>query len=125
MRAFRFPDSLENTMRWFVTMLALVALLATPAVFAQDAPVAAKCVEIDTASAKKLETLKGLGPKISKAIIAYRKRERTAATKDGRKTWNFRNWKTLMKVSGVGPKTCEALREQICFGGKVQKSCPK
>jgi len=112
-------------MRWFVTMLAVLALCATPVVFAQDAPVAAKCVEIDKASAKNLQTLKGIGPKIAKAIIDYRKRERTAATKDGRKTWNFRNWKTLMKVPGVGPKTCESLREQICFGGKVPKSCPK
>ena len=82
-------------------------------------------MEIDTASAKALQTLKGIGPAIAKAIIDYRKKERTAATKSGRKTWNFRNWKTLMKVKGVGPKTCETHRENICFGGKVQKACPR
>ena len=112
-------------MRWFVATLLVLSLLL-PSVAMADAPVtAASCVEIDTASAKKLQTLKGIGPAIAKAIINYRKRERTAATKDGRKVWNFRNWKTLMKVPGVGPKTCESLRTQICFGGKVQKSCPK
>jgi DNA uptake protein ComE-like DNA-binding protein len=112
-------------MRWLIPSIVFLALVATTPVFAEPAPTAAQCVEIDTTSAKTLQTLKGIGPKIAKSIIDYRKRERTAATKAGKKTWNFRNWKTLMKVSGVGVKTCEALREQVCFGGKVQKACPK
>ena len=35
---------------------------------------------------------------MSKRIIDYRKAERTSATKDGRQTWNYGNWATLMKV---------------------------
>ena len=112
-------------MRWLVTMLLFLFLVAPTTALATAPPTAAACVDVDKASAKALQVLKGIGPKIAKAIIDYRKKERTAATKDGRKTWNFRNWKTLMKVSGVGPKTCEALRAQVCFGGKVQKACPK
>ena len=112
-------------MRWFVTLLLFFALAIPTMAFADTPPTAAACVDVDKGSAKDLQTLKGIGPKIAKAIIDYRKKERTAATKDGRKTWNFRNWKTLMKVPGVGPKTCESLRAQLCFSGKVQKSCPK
>lgn len=111
-------------MRWLVTSLFVLTLVFASTAVAH-APSAARCVEIDTASAKKLQTLKGIGPAIAKAIIDYRKRERTAATKSGRKTWNFRNWKTLMKVKGVGPKTCVTHREHICFGGRAQKACPK
>ena len=111
-------------MRRLVTFVFILCLLA-PTVTAAETPTAGSCINVEKASAKKLQSLDGIGPKIAKAIIDYRKKERTAATKEGRKTWNFRNWKTLMKVKGVGKKTCEKLREKICFGAKVQKSCPK
>ena len=94
---------------------------ALPA-FAAEAPAA--CVDVDSASAKDLESLKGVGPVMSKRIIDYRKNERTAATKDGRKTWNFDNWATLMRVEGVGQQICADNIAQVCFGSKVQKACP-
>ena len=111
-------------MRWLVTVLVTLCLLVPSVSFATP-PQAGSCVNVEKASAKQLETLKGIGPVIAKAIVNYRKKQRTAATKEGRKTWNFRNWKTLMSVKGVGKKTCESLREKICFGAKIQKACPK
>ena len=93
--------------------------LAAPA-FAADAP----CIDVDSATAKDLEGLKGVGPVMSKRIIEYRKNERTSATKDGRQTWNYGNWATLMKVEGVSQQICTNNIAQVCFGGKVQKACP-
>ena len=87
---------------------------------AADAP----CIDVDSATAKDLEGLKGVGPVLSKRIIEYRKNERTSATKDGRKTWNYGNWATLMKVEGVSQQICTNNIAQVCFGGKVQKACP-
>ncbi len=82
------------------------------------------CIDMETASAKELEALKGVGPALSKRIIDYRKAERTKATKDGRKTWNFNNWATLMKVDGVAQQICADNIAKVCFSGKIQKSCP-
>ena len=87
---------------------------------AVDAP----CIDVDSATAKDLEGLKGVGPVMSKRIIDYRKSERTSATKDGRQTWNYGNWATLMKVEGVSQQICANNIAQVCFGGKVQKVCP-
>ena len=82
-------------------------------------------MDVETASAKDLEALKGAGPATAKKIIDYRKAERTKATKEGRASWNFRNWATLMKVDGVGAKFCTDNLATVCFSGTVQKSCPK
>mmetsp|Transcript_130613 Transcript_130613/g.325917 ORF Transcript_130613/g.325917 Transcript_130613/m.325917 type:complete len:207 (-) Transcript_130613:74-694(-) len=104
-----------------VPLLVAVLGFGTSAM-AAGAPAA--CVDIDSASAKDLESLKGVGPVLSKRIIDYRKAERTSATKDGRKTWNFQNWATLMKVDGVSQQICNDNISTACFSGKVQKSCP-
>jgi DNA uptake protein ComE-like DNA-binding protein len=107
----------------FAALIPLIAglFLTTPA-FAQDA--APACVDVEKASAKDLEALKGVGPALSKRIIDHRKAERTKATKEGRKTWNFQNWATLMKVEGVAAQICKDNVAKVCFSGKVQKTCP-
>jgi len=107
-----------------LSALALVAsLLILPAAACAGNP---KCVDVETATAKQLQAgLKGAGAKVSKAIIAFRKAQRTAATKAGKKTWTFKNWKTLMKVKGLGPKFCADNVSKVCFAGKIQKTCPK
>ena len=89
---------------------------------------AAPCLNIDKATAADVEkSLKGAGAAKAKAIIAYRAVQRTAATKAGKKTWNFNNWKTLLKVKGLGPKFCADNVGKVCFGDKTtpQKNCPK
>ena len=65
-----------------------------------------------------------VAPALSKRIIDYRKLERTKATKEGRKTWNFNNWATLMKVDGVAQQICADNITKVCFSGKAQKACP-
>lgn len=87
---------------------------------------AAGCVDVEKATASELQSgLKGVGPALAKRIVSYRKAERTKATKASRKKWNFRNWLTLMKVEGVSHKVCADNVATVCFGGRVQKACPK
>jgi competence protein ComEA len=84
-----------------------------------------KCIDVETATAKQLQDLKGVGPALAKAIVDYRKKERTAATKAKKAKWNFRNWATVLKVKGVGAQVCKDNLAKVCFGKKVQKTCPK
>jgi DNA uptake protein ComE-like DNA-binding protein len=107
--------------RMLIALVALLVLvLPSGAGFAAD-----KCVDVEEASAKELQALKGVGEVIAKRIVDYRKQERTAATKAKKGKWLFKNWATLMKVDGVGPKICADNLAAVCFSGKVQKSCPK
>ena len=112
-----------------ITLTLCLSLAATTAFAADHSPVlgdkAAKCLDVETASAKDLQTLKGVGEVIAKEIINFRKAKRAAATKDGKAKWMFRNWATLYHVKGVGPKICADNVAKVCFSGKVQKTCPK
>lgn len=85
----------------------------------------ATCIDVETASAKQLTGLKGVGDKTAKAIVDFRKQKRTEATKAKKKTWNFDNWATLYQVPGVAEQICRDNRDQVCFSGKIQKTCPK
>jgi len=59
-------------------------------------------ININTASQNELETLPGIGPTRALAIIAYRRQHGAFATPED-----------LMKVSGIGTKTFEGLKELI------------
>ncbi len=109
-------------MRTLLSLLLAIAFLAvsTPAFAA-----APKCVDVEKATAKDLMALKGIQDKLAKAIIDFRKKKRTEATKAGKKAWNFKNWATLLTVPGIGPKLCADNVTLVCFTGKVQKTCPK
>lgn len=108
-------------MRKFLSAILLSMVMSVSAV-ANAQPV--QCIDVDNASAKELTALKGVGDDLAKRIIDYRKRERAKATREGRKVWGFRNWQTLMKVKGIGPKICQDNVDVVCFSGKIQKSCP-
>ncbi len=112
-------------MKKFLFGLAFVGLLFTGTAYAADG--ATKCVNVDSATAKDLQQLQGAGDKVAKAIISHRKVKRAAATKAKKKKWNFKNWKTLLAVKGLGPKFCADNVAIVCFGDKgvVQKKCPK
>jgi comEA protein len=61
-----------------------------------------KKIDLNSASASELELLPQIGPVLSQRIINYRK------TKG-----KFQKIEDLMKVSGIGPKTFEKIKDQI------------
>jgi competence protein ComEA len=63
---------------------------------------AAGAVDINTADAKTLQTLDGVGPAKAQAIVEYRQANGPFKTADD-----------LGKVQGIGSKTLEANRERI------------
>ena len=58
--------------------------------------------DLNTATAEQLETLPGVGPATSKAILSYR-------ASHGR----FRSVTELLEVPGIGPAKLEALRPMV------------
>lgn len=76
------------------------------ALLAISATVAAAAVDINSADAKALETLNGIGPAKAAAIIDYRK-----------KNGSFKSVDDLGKVDGIGDKTVDQLRGQVTVGG--------
>ena len=62
-------------------------------------------ININTASQSQLETLPGIGPVKAAAIVAYRQEHGA-----------FKSVEDLVKVSGIGKKTLENIRDQITVG---------
>ena len=73
----------------------------SPAAKPQPSPVAA-VVNINTASAKDLEVLPGVGAKTAERIIAYRQ-----------KNGPFKKIEELMNVQGIGEKSFLKLKPQL------------
>ncbi len=62
-------------------------------------------ININTATQSQLETLPGIGPVKASAIIAYRQEHGT-----------FKSVEDLVKVSGIGKKTLDSIRDHITVG---------
>ena len=60
-------------------------------------------VELNSADAKALESLSGIGPSMAEKILQYRQEH-------GR----FHNIEDLMKVAGIGEKTFQQIKDKIC-----------
>lgn len=60
-------------------------------------------VNLNTASSTELQTLSGIGASKAQKIIAYRESKGA-----------FKSVDDLTKVSGIGEKTLEAIRDQLC-----------
>jgi competence protein ComEA len=58
-------------------------------------------IDLNTATAKELETLKGIGHKKALAIIEYRKNHKFIEVKD------------IVKVKGVGKRLFEKIKDKI------------
>lgn len=87
-----------------VSKAVLAAVLMFTFVFSPIATAASKKdpVDINTASAKKLKELKGVGKVISKRIVDYRK-----------KNGKFERPRDIMKVDGIGEKTFKRLKDKL------------
>jgi competence protein ComEA len=83
-------------MKKFYLTLILVLFLATSA-FAK--------VNINTADAKELATLPGIGQVKAEAIITYRKAN-----------GNFKNIEELKEVKGIGDKVVEKVKPEATLG---------
>jgi len=59
-------------------------------------------ININTATAKELTKLKGIGSKTAEAIVAYREQHGA-----------FKNASDIQKVKGIGKKTFEKIKEEI------------
>ena len=87
--------------RWKLVCLVIVMLLGVlgfGAVHAQDE---AGPVNINTADETELSQLKGIGEAKAKAIIEYRESQ------------PFETIEDIMKVSGIGEKTYEGIKDRI------------
>ena len=114
-------NGVDMTFRRFLVLFSMLGALSLGSLDAH-----AKCgVDVNKASAKDLQRMKGVGPGIAKNIMDFRTKQRRTATKNGRPTWNFQNWASLYKVKGVDKQICAGNIKLVCFSGKVQKSCPK
>ena len=84
-----------------IKYLAVVICLTLASLVAQ-----AQTIDINTATAAELETLKGIGPSKAEAIIKYR-------TEHGA----FQSVDDLVKVPGIGAKTLSDVKDKISVGG--------
>lgn len=85
----------------FIKYLVAVLCLGLLFVVAQ-----AQAVDINTATATELATIKGIGPKKAEAIVKYR-------TEHGA----FQSVDDLMKVPGIKAKTLANIKDQVSVGG--------
>ncbi|MFO7638289.1 MAG: helix-hairpin-helix domain-containing protein [bacterium] len=72
---------------------------------ASDPGTAWALVDINAASSYELEALPGIGPVIASRIVAYRDRHGP-----------FANAGQLQRVSGIGPKRYESIRDLVVAG---------
>jgi comEA protein len=90
--------------------LALVAVLGSGPVMAEQAPASAEAttqsvVDLNSATAEQLETLPGVGPRTAERIIEYR-----------RDNGSFKKIEELMNVRGIGERSFLKLRPVVKVG---------
>jgi len=99
---------------WIFAMASLVTMIAaqaSPAAAQSKAPRTASAapavgiVNINTATAKDLEALPGVGPKTAERIVEYRQ-----------KNGPFKKIEELMNVRGLGEKNFLKLKEHLTVG---------
>ena len=86
--------------------IAIVLALTSLAVHAQ-------AIDINTATAKELEALKGIGAKKAEAIVKYR-------TEHGA----FQSVDELRKVRGIGPKILSDNKDKLAVGKVAAPTAP-
>ena len=92
-----------------VAALTLGLLLCT----VRQAPAEGAPVNVNTASAAELATLKGIGQSKAQAIVEHRD-----------KNGQFRSVDDLQLVRGIGDKMLEQLRPQVTVGGDGTAAAP-
>jgi competence protein ComEA len=97
-----------NKRKFLVVLMCTAALiLSAAAAYAGKACTLTGTVNINTADAKQLNMLPGIGKKKAETIIAYRD-----------KNGDFTSVDTLVKVDGIGKKTLSKIKEYIALEGE-------
>jgi competence protein ComEA len=78
-------------------VIGLLVVLSLPVWAAEAQP-----VNINTATAAELTQLKGIGTKYAERIVQYREANGP-----------FKSAEDMMKVPGIGPRTCEVNKDRI------------
>ena len=94
--------------RTVAALLAALALSAAQPMSAETAP-----LNLNTASATELASLKGIGPAKAQAIVEHRD-----------KNGQFKSVDDLKLVRGVGDKMLEQLRPQVTVSGAAPAAPP-
>ena len=99
--------ALDRLRIWIAALAALFLIGSLSAISAKDmnsptAEAAAGKIDINTADAETLSTLKGIGPSTAKRIVEYRE-----------KAGNFKTVEDLMDVKGIGEKSFQRLKPFI------------
>ena len=87
--------------RTLVALLGALALCATQPALAETSP-----INLNTATAAELASLKGIGPAKAQAIVEHRD-----------KNGQFKSVDDLKLVHGIGDKMLEQLRPQVVVSG--------
>ena len=98
----------QTITRSLTGLLVALLLLAGQRAAAEGAP-----VNINTASATELATLKGIGPAKAQAIVEHRD-----------KNGQFKSIDDLKLVRGIGDKMLEQLRPHLTVDGKGDAAAP-
>jgi competence protein ComEA len=86
----------------------LILFLLVCCSFSTLASAAVVPVDINMATATRLESISGIGPAKARAIIEYRSQHGP-----------FRSVEELDRVKGIGPKTLEKIRSQVTVGSRA------
>jgi comEA protein len=68
-----------------------------------------KVIDLNRATAAELQLLPGVGPALSRRIVEYRETN-----------GEFVEIEDVMQVSGIGPKTFEAIRDHLTIQGQTE-----
>ncbi|MCI0681403.1 MAG: helix-hairpin-helix domain-containing protein [Gemmataceae bacterium] len=107
------PKTIERLRPWLIVHPSAVAPreASAPTITVEPAPTSRKeaalpteLIDINTASAAELDTLPGIGPKLSQRIV------------DARAQAAFTSVDELRRVPGIGPKTMEKVRPYVTVG---------
>jgi competence protein ComEA len=88
-----------------VVAIALVAAVGLAAAAAEAPTDDADRVDLNTADAKALETVPGIGPALAARIVAFREKEGPFARVDD-----------LLKIRGIGEKSLAKIRPYVRVG---------
>jgi len=96
--------------RFIAALLLGITLLAAGSSLAAEE---AQKINLNTASAQELTSLRGIGDKTAAAIVEYRESHGT-----------FKSVDELVEVRGIGEKLMTSLRDQVTIGTAAPANAP-